>query len=510
MHTGDTIAAIATGHAHARRGVVRLSGPDALDAVRRLLDPHHDIDPERAACPIGLRLPPDGELPATVLVMPGPASYTGEDAAELIVPGNPLLMRVLLAELLDHPGVRAATPGEFTARAYLNGRLTAEQAEGVGALIHARSASERQAALQLLDGELGHLYHSLTAEVADALALVEAGIDFTDQEDVVAIGPAELSQRLAQVSATIADMLGAAAGERRGAGLPVVALVGQPNAGKSTLFNALLGRIRTVVSDLPGTTRDIIREPMPATPAPSRFLDPASPHAANTDDAEQPPANAPTGVVELVDLAGLDQALLAPAPSPTHEPDADAQHAARDAVNEADLLLWCEPRGRFDHHSPVGSLIERRQAAGASVIRVRTKADLPAAAAPAATSPNTNDAIDATHTPLHVCALDGFNLEPLRRAIIDAALTPHPTAAVASSAGAATLLTRHRLALTAALDPIERALQHTESQHHRHLHDPELVALLLRDALDHLGELAGRTSPDDIIGRVFATFCVGK
>jgi tRNA modification GTPase len=335
--------------------------------------------------------------------------------------------------------VRLAGPGEFTARAYLNERMSLDQAEGIAAVIAAESAEQLAAAGELLSGATGDVYRAWAEELATLLALVEAGIDFTDQEDVVAIAPEELRGRLAVLTAAIRERIGGEGVVEASAGLPRVVLVGEPNAGKSTLFNALLGRERAVVSAEAGTTRDVLEEPLDLTGA-------------------LPGA----GRVTLVDMAGLDRT------------GAASQEAARASIARADVLVHCDPGGRFEGLS-----------GGKPAIRVRTKADL---LRPEGTG--------ETPVPreISVCALDGWNLNVLRRAIADAACGSR-------NAGAALLLPRHRRTLAEAAARMEDA---------KRSGGPEVVASHLRQALDALGELVGRISPDDVIGRVFATFCVGK
>ncbi|MFI4855531.1 MAG: GTPase, partial [Phycisphaerales bacterium JB065] len=253
MRLGDTIAAVATGFERAPRAMIRLSGPDALNALVPHLAPGSPFKPsvlERRVARATLLLPrahddaPPGELPVIVSTFRAPASYTGEHACELQIPGNPHLVRRVLDLLLDTPGLRSADPGEFSARAFLNGKLTAEQAEGVRAMIAARTASEHAAAHALLEGHTGTRYRLIADELATALALVEAGIDFTEEEDVVAIAPDDLLERLQVQHEAIKALVGPEPAVEHESEQPRVVLAGPPNAGKSTLFNALLGRDR--------------------------------------------------------------------------------------------------------------------------------------------------------------------------------------------------------------------------------------------------------------------------
>lgn len=437
MSAPGTIAAIASAPGVAPRAILRLSGDDTPSALRAL---GIDDPARRAAIPVRLRLSQTATLPALLLRFVSPGSYTSQHGAEILIPGNPRLGQRLLAQVLGVDGVRLAEPGEFSARAYLSGRLTLAQAEGVAALISARTDEQLKAASDLLGGRTGETYRAWSDELATLLALVEGGIDFTDQEDVTPIGEADLTRRLSGVQGEMGRRLTPSAREQR-VDLPLAVLVGAPSAGKSTLFNALLGRERAVTHQAPGTTRDVLTEPLD--------LNPVCPGA---------------GSIQLADLPGLDAAV-------TTDIDRDAQRQAIDAIRRADLLVQCDPTGRFDsvEHAPEQT----------PVLRVRTKADLP--------SGNSEQG-------LGVCALDGYQLPALRRALADTPMTNT----------SASLIPRHAHALTRASAAVDLAL------HAVPLGQLELTAAPLRDALDVLGELTGEISPDEIIGRVFATFCVGK
>jgi tRNA modification GTPase len=444
VRVGDTIAAVATPPGTAPRGIVRCSGPAVARALAAV---GADWSLGRGAHRVRLHLA-GAALPALAAFMPGPRSFTGEDCAELVVPGAPLVVDRVLDALVASGAARLAAPGEFSARAYLAGRLTVEQAEGVAMAIGARSAAELDAAQRLLSGESGDRWRAVADDLAGALALVEAGIDFTDQEDVVAITPAALLDRLEAVASALGGV-GAAPAPDTDA---VIVLAGAPSAGKSTLFNALLGRRRAVVDAAPGTTRDALREPIRL--------------------GEGPLATEAT----IVDLAGVDAALVGGA-------DAAAQAAARRVIGEADVVLWCDPTGRFDP----GELPPTE----ATVLRVRTKADLPGAPVEGA---------------LGVCALDRWNLDALRRAMRDGV-----EASGARGAEALVVLPRHREALSRAASALDEAIALVgPARGEPRLPDAELVAGAMRAALDAIGEVSGRIDPDDVIGRIFASFCVGK
>ncbi len=450
MRTGDTIVALATAGVSGARAVVRVSGPDVARAMGCLgiADLSRGASGRARVGARRLRVAEGWDCPCLIVRAWAPASYTGEDTAEIVMVGNQHLVREVIGALVRVEGLRPAGAGEFTARAFLHGKMSAEQAEGVGMLIAARSDAEAMAAERLLSGETGARYRDWAERIAACLALVEAGIDFTDQEDVVAIGAPDCRARLEglieEMRAIVEER---ATGEAR-EGLARVALVGRPNAGKSTLFNALLGRGRALVSDVAGTTRDVLEEEMDL--------------------------GAGIGGVRaramLLDLPGLDAHAAGAA-------DRAAQVSAREALAGAEVLVVCSPEGEFGVEGAV-----RRDA---RVLRVRTKADVSGKG----------------DEELAVCALDGWNVGALRRAIRDA---------VEAWAGDAErgVLPRHRRAIEESVARLGEALRNAAGE--RALERPEFVADGLRGALDAIGEVSGRISPDDVIGRIFATFCVGK
>ncbi len=437
----DTIVAVSSPPGVAARGIVRLSGPDTMTILGAMVEPV----PSEAQRMARVQLRSPG-IAAWCVAFRGPHSYTGEDVAELQLPGNPALLERVLHQAVA-AGARLAEAGEFTCRAYLSGRIDLTQAEGVAATIAAASDAELAAAAMLRDGELGSLAAALVERLASQLALVEAGIDFTDQEDVVPVTPAALDAALAAVGLEVADVLARARPWKAIESLPWVVLVGEPSSGKSTLFNALLGRRRAVVSAVPGTTRDVLAEPLQLT-------------------------NSRGGRIEvmLVDIAGLD--------SPRAQLDEQVQTAARHAIARAEVILQMNQPGA--RH-------------GVTALYVRTKADL---------LPPTDPRDDVS-----VSAVTGEGLDELRRLIADRL----GDRGVSLAGDLLTLQPRHEAALRAAAGH----LQQTRDMLADHLHDaalpaPERLAAALRAALDELAALGGRMTPDDVIGRIFATFCIGK
>ena len=258
----DTIVALSSAPGPSASGLVRLSGPDAKLIVQQLLQPA-DRRPEtpesftvRGASRARLAAPLPA-LPVLVLWLPGPGSFTGEDTVELEVPGHPALLARVVREA-ERAGARAAEPGEFSHRAFEAGKLSLLGAEGTAAAIAAQSDAELAAAEAVRGGGFAAEATAARDALVGLLALVEAGIDFTEEEDVVAIAPADLLAGLAAVDAELGRLLDAPAAAARS--LPRVALAGPPSAGKSSLFNALLGRERAVTDAAFHTTRDALEE----------------------------------------------------------------------------------------------------------------------------------------------------------------------------------------------------------------------------------------------------------
>ncbi len=454
MDAERTIVAVASPPGASARGIVRTSGPRSWTHVRAVLADGDALPstPSRGVWAVRLASPP---IPVIVVSMPGPSSATGEDCVEIHAPGNPLLLERLVDTLVAASGgdARRAHPGEFSARAVLSGAATLADADRVAHAIAAETDAQLQAARALEHDAPARAAAEDAEMLAGTLALVEAGIDFTDQEDVVAIARPELERRIEALRGRIRGRLASRHGSGRAGGAARIVLAGAPNAGKSSLFNALLGRMRAVESPERGTTRDAIEEAVAL---------PGGTHAV------------------LVDVPGLEEA--------TETLDVRMQARTADALRRADIVVWC------DDGSEGGGDAARAAGPGlrhTPVVHVRTKCDRAASGARA-------DAPDVRRPAAAVAtsARTGAGLDALRTALADAASRVAPKSSATAQLGSA----RAEL-----LAEAERAL--TEAGRET---APELVAANLRIALDRLGEVAGAIPPDDVLGRLFARFCIGK
>lgn len=383
---------------------------------------------------------------AMAAFFPAPRSYTGEDMAELYLHGGQTTVRRVLALLGRH--ARGARPGEFTERAFLNGKLDLAQAEAVMDLINAGAERSANSALAQLTGRLSERIAAVEAQLLDALSGLEAAIDYPEEleDDVTSALPGVLAATEAELAALIGAGLSGRV-LREGAR---VALIGRPNAGKSSLLNALAGAERAIVTQFAGTTRDVLEEAVSMDGIPVTLFDTAGIRAAD----------------DPVERIGVER--------------------ARRAAERADLLLLC-----FDAAAPLSEEDEAllAETAGRSRLAVCCKDDLPALWEAEALSPYGIEAVA-------VSAETGEGLAALRRAIA-ARIAPAAESALVTNA-------RHIEALqraAASVADAEKSAGGTE---------PELVATDLREALAALGQITGREASADLIERIFSKFCVGK
>ena len=441
----DTIAAVATAPGVGGVGIVRLSGPAAA-AIARTLCGRQALRPRHAH---HVRfLDADGEVldDGIVLLFEAPASYTGEDVVELQGHGNPVLLQALVARCCAL-GARMARPGEFTERAFLNGRLDLAQAEAVADLVAAGDLTAARAARRSLEGRFSHRVEALADELLAIRVHAEAAIDFAD-EPLETLGGAQLVARLQRARADLAALLGdAERGRRLRDGLHAV-IVGPPNAGKSSLLNALAGSERAIVTDVAGTTRDLLRE------------------TVHVDGAE----------LVLVDTAGLRDAGDAI--------EREGMRRARDELGRAGLAIAV-----VDARDPdAGRAAVAADLDGVpQVLWLHNKADLLPADAP----PVPDGA-------LRVSATTGAGMAALHarlRALV---------VGDASGEGEFTARARHVDALRRAQRGLEAAAAALDAE------ALDLAAESLRDAHHALGDVTGRVDADALLGHIFSRFCIGK
>ncbi len=481
----DTIAAVATPPGDGGIAIIRVSGPQARQIAARVFRPRSGQDP--AAFPgysvhYGAFVEPEtGEVADDGLLTTfhAPHSYTGEDMVEMACHGGRAnTLRVL--QLALNAGARLAEPGEFTQRAFLNGRLDLAQAEAVADIIRARTEAARRLARRQLDGALSQAVAALKDELIGILAAIEVTIDFSDEVGELEYAP--LAARLAAVREGIARLLATAEqGRILREGLRV-AIVGRPNVGKSSLLNALLRAERAIVTPIAGTTRDLVEESANVCGLPLVLIDTAG--LRETAD--------------LVERIGVERAAQAAASSDAilFVLDAIAGVTPEDADIARQLKETAAPRilaviNKCDLVTP-----ERAQDVRAEVERMLTSL----ACGSVLLSAQTGAGLDRLEEAL-ARAATGKNCVPMG---IPEAVPPYGEVAEAGE-GVLVASARHRQALESALASVREAEQTTQ----RHL-PGDFIAIDVRGALDTLGLITGETVTEDIIHRIFRDFCVGK
>jgi tRNA modification GTPase len=445
----DTIVAVATPSGRGALALVRLSGPDAFAIAGKHLHPSPSQPRLTQLCCVH-----DGnELldQALVTLFPGPNSFTGDDTVEFSTHGGYLVPSSVVAALISS-GARQALPGEFTRRAVLNGKLDILQAEAIGDLIDARSQTMRRAALGQLDGGLSRRLLQLRSSLIDLEALIVYDIDFPEEDDGP-ISRERVDKAATDIALSLRALLATApTGEliREGA---IVVIAGPPNAGKSSLFNALLGRSRAIVTEVPGTTRDALEAVIDSGKWPLRLVDTAGLRETN----------------DRVEQLGIE--------------------VSERYLADAHVVLACAETSESLRETI--KVIAKNSSA--TVLPIRTKADLV----------SVRDELKGNEPGLAVSAETGAGLQELLDAIDELLSREHgeiaPDLPILTRA-------RHRHALSAACSEIE--------QFRRAWHEDNLPATIasvhLRTAVTTLEELIGTVEVEDVFDRVFSSFCVGK
>jgi tRNA modification GTPase len=436
MRSDDTIFATASGHGRAAVCLIRISGPESRIMLERMTG---RVPEPRRAVVRTLKDPTTGEPldQALVLWMPGPGSFTGEDQAELQIHGGLATRAAVLRALGAIDNCRPAEAGEFTRRAFLNGRMDLAQVEGLADIIDAETEAQRRQAMRQLGGRLGNAAENWRESVLQVLALLEASLDFSDEGDVPEDLEEEILGMIDRVRGEIGRAMANRSGERLREGLTVV-LAGPPNAGKSTLLNALARRDVAIVSPVAGTTRDVIE--------------------VHCDLGGLP--------VIIVDTAGLRES--------GDMIEREGVSRARARAQDADLVLWLVP--------PEGEESEPPQAQ--RLLRVGTKSDLN----------RVRHDCDLT-----IAAATGEGLPELIAHLEEEA------SALMGQGDAILTRERHRKALERAHAALERARAMLVG------HGPlELAAEEVRLAARAIGEITGRVDVEDVLDRLFSSFCIGK
>jgi tRNA modification GTPase len=463
----ETIVALSTPPGTSGLAVLRVSGPACRSVAeahlgRRYPDPRHVYyGAFRAAtpgAPASGHSAPGGEIldRLNFVFFPGPASSTGEDVLELYPHGNMLLVDRLLKALLDHPGVRLAGPGEFTRRSFESGKIDLLQAEAVGQLIHAQTVDALRNAQRIAAGALSAPLKALRDALVDLSVRLELDVDFSEEEadpDYASWVP-----RLEEVRTALAKL---ASGFDKGRNLarpPRVVILGAPNAGKSSLINALVQEDRLLVSDIPGTTRDYVEVTL----------------------------RLPSGLVHLVDTAGLGR--------PVDGLDEMAMERTRRQGEQADLRIWVQDGAAQSDAGAVASIAIPGSVEGVAMdggpdgfaLRLLTKSDLPG--------------FQSREGHLAVSNRTRQGLEEFRSRL-DALVFRD------RGAGEDIMLTTERQfrSVEAARERVAAALEGMRGK-------PaiEILAFEVREAAGHLRELLGEISTDEVLGKIFSGFCIGK
>lgn len=457
----DTIAAIATAIGEGGIGIVRLSGPKALAIADKLFKAASarpvEEQPSHAAAYGHVLDPADGTTVDEVLLlaMRKPRSYTREDVVEIHCHGGPMPLRRILALVLKE-GARLAEPGEFTKRAFLSGRLDLSQAEAVIDVIRAKTDTSLRMAVGHLAGAFSGRVQTFRRQILQLIAHLEAAIDFPE-EDIEEVTARQVEKEVEQLSADIVRLLATAqTGRILREGLKTV-IIGKPNVGKSSLLNTLLGENRAIVTDIPGTTRDIIEEYLNIGGVPLKVVDTAG--IRETADA--------------VEKIGVEKALA--------------------VVAEADLVLLL-----LDASAPLADEDKEVMAhlTGRQALVLVNKTDLPAVI-----DLGEVEAFAAGKPVIKISALEGTGVADLEQAILALVYSGR----ISQGEGAFVSNVRHTHILEQAKTLLEEALATIAAAM-----PPDCIVVDLRAAWEKLGEIGGETAGEDIIDQIFSQFCIGK
>ncbi|MBR5639234.1 MAG: tRNA uridine-5-carboxymethylaminomethyl(34) synthesis GTPase MnmE [Muribaculaceae bacterium] len=455
----DTICAVSTPHGMGGIAVIRVSGDDALSIVQQRWQGKPIAEMTSHTAHLGHVLDSQGEIldEAVLTLFRAPNSFTGEDVVEISCHGSMWIQQQIVSTLID-AGCRAATGGEFTQRAFANGKMDLSQAEAIADVIASQSQASHHVAMNQMRGAFSRQLSSLRSQLLQFVSLIELELDFSEED--VTFADRERLTALATNIKTVIDSLAQSyqAGNAIKNGLPV-AIVGPTNAGKSTLLNTLLGDDRALVSDIKGTTRDVIEDTIVMGGTLIRFIDTAGIRESS----------------DVIESMGIERSFK--------------------KMDEARIVLWV-----IDATAPIAEIDEfhaqiKEHCHNKAVIAVVNKID-------AGDTQPISESLKALNIKIvEISAREGTGIEQLKNDIITAAALPQVTdenAVIVTNA-------RHYHALVRASEALGRTLQGLSTGL-----SGDLLSQDIRECMHYLGEITGEISTDDILGEIFAHFCIGK